>query len=136
MKEVVNILTAEADVTNWLDAKKIKPAEREKNKDFINTLIDAVMYGQLSIDADTRVITQKLDFPLDDGKGNITLGTLTYQPRAAMGNLLSKTGNLKGISMAVYIAYASTLTGEIIATLNRIDSEDFKVLQAITAFFL
>lgn len=135
-KEVVPVQKAEEEVSAWLDSKKIKPKEREKNEAFINTLVEAVTYGILTIDDDTKVITQNLEFPLSNTDKVVTLSSLRYNPRADTGSLHGKTANIKGIGMAVYVAYASALTGELVATLNKLDSEDFKVLQAITAFFL
>ena len=49
---------AEQEVSEWLDYKKVKPASRESNKQFVDVLIDSVMYGNVTIDAETKVITQ------------------------------------------------------------------------------
>lgn len=136
MKEVVALEKAQEEVDNWLDAKKVKPGDRVTNQKFISTLIEAIQYGNLELDADTNTFTQKLDFPLTNSAGTETLTSLKYNPRGQTGSLQSKTANLNGIGMAVYVAYASSLTGELVATLNRLDTEDFKVLQAIITFFL
>jgi hypothetical protein len=134
--EKVNQQLAEETIEAWLDAKKVKPKERQDKASLIEVLVDAVRYGNIAIDDNTRVITQFLDFPLTDSGGSVILSELKYNPRGGTGDLLSKTANLKGIGMAVYIAFASTLTGQMVATLNKLDGEDFKVLQAITSFFL
>lgn len=125
---------AEQEVSEWLDYKKVKPASRESNKQFVDVLIDSVMYGNVTIDAETKVITQTLDFPLKNKDGVETLTTLTYKSRSDAGALQKKAEGAKG--MGIYTAYGSELTGQITATLNRLDSEDFKILQAITIFFV
>lgn len=134
-KEVMPVNQAEEEVNNWLDLKRVTPSERVEKAGFVNKMVESLQYGYISIDKEGK-ITHKLVFPLKSPEGEITTAELQYNYRAETGNLQSKTGNLKGIGMAVYIAYASVLTGQITGKLNKLDSEDFKILQAITAFFL
>lgn len=130
----IDFETAEKNVTSWLDAKSVEADEREEKQQFIKTLINAVRRGNLVINDTTFEITQTLKFPVVTNIA--TINELKYKARAACGELHAGTRNINGVNMAVYVAYAVALTSELKANLDRLDSEDFKVLQAITSFFL
>ena len=127
---IVDQETAEKEINAWLDAKCIENDEREEKAQFIKVLVNGVKRGYLTIDPVTFEMMQTLKFPIG------ALTSLKYKARAGCGELQAGTRNINGISMGVYVAYAAALTGELTATLSKLDSEDFKILQAITTFFL
>lgn len=143
---VIQEEAAEIEVASWLDYKRVPLLERKipQNEGAIKVMVSAVMSGNISfaqeqffIDnsnketaADGPVITHTLIFPV----GSLT--ELKYKPRARVASAYAGTKNLNGIGMAVYVAYATELTGKLTAQLNNLDTQDFKILQAITTFFL
>jgi hypothetical protein len=130
-KTPISAEMATKEVTAWLDYKRIKPSDRERNEQSVKALVDAVSCGVISIDtAGDFTITHKLEFP--EGVQPV----LKYKARAKVGALQAGTKNLNGVPLAMYFAYAQELTGVLMGTLQGMDSEDSKVLQAIVTFFL
>lgn len=129
---------AQQEVNEWLDYKRIKPNKREASEDAIEALVEAVQYGDLSIDED-KVMTHKLIFPLTNEQGEETVKELKYQPRVSTGAITQKTGAVKGKALdynTIITAYVSALTDKPLALIERLDTEDRKISQAIVSFFL
>lgn len=123
---------AESAIEKWLDHKKIKAKKRESQKDAIETLVDAVMEGDLILDDETFQLKQTLSHPCG------SIHELVFEPRLAMGKVRSK---LKGIKITedttgYLMGYVATLTNQPYAVIEKLDSEDYKIGQAIAGFFI
>lgn len=119
---------ATKEVNAWLDYKRIKPIQREKSKESIDALVEAIQYGNIVIDANTFVITQTLDFPVEGLSDK-----LAYKPRVSGGDLTKAAKAAGGVDI-VY-SYIAGITGQGVSIIQRCDSEDLKIAQAIAGFF-
>ena len=130
MNGLVSEATAIADVTRWLDSKKISPNQRTKSASEIEKLQECVVDGTLVID-ENCTITHNLMFPKEN------LKTLNYKNRATSLDFEPYRKNVAasdvyGQLKAIAAGLTETSNG-IIATL---DSEDLKITQAIAVFFM
>jgi hypothetical protein len=125
---------AVAEVNYWLDAKKIKPSQREEQKDSIEILTEAIMDGSLTLDQETNVFKYQLLFPL---LGESPILDLTFKFRLNDSMVKPYLANVKHTDLTGMInAYICALTGKATGIINTIDSSDKKVARAIAAFFL
>lgn len=130
----VNRETAEKEIEQWLDFKKVGARKRESNKEFIEALIDAIVDGVLVIKSDTKVIVHNLKFPTD---GEQPLTTLEYKPRISYSQVKGHLTNVKaGDGDGRFAAYMAALTGQPKAMFEKLDSEDYTIAQAISLFFI
>lgn len=134
---------AEVEINSWLDYKKVSKSKREENKAYIETLVDAMMDGILSMDGEQDKISSKEDymsfthflkFPTE---GETPLISLRYKARLKVMTVQSVLRGLKGDdSQAFIIAYACALTSQPKALIQALDTEDYKITQAIAVFFV
>jgi len=125
---------ATKEITAWLDYKKIKDSQREANKPQVDAMIDAMEAGTISMDENTYAITQKLDVP--DSVGSL-FTDLTYKARISIGELQRATSAVKATDFDGKITgYISALTGKPFSHIQKLDSEDYKIGQAIAVFFM
>jgi hypothetical protein len=133
MKEVVSIEKATEEVNAWLDAKKIFPSQREKEKESITIIVDAVRYGSLTINPDTFELTQKLLFPIGESSG---ITELKYATRL---NDLMLRPYLKNVDPRDaderLVAYIAALTSSNKGLLHHLVDVDKKVAREIVVFF-
>ncbi len=133
MEQIIDKETAENEVGKWLDFKKVKDVKRESSKDTIESLIEAVQYGQLTL-KDDMSWEQKLDFPIP---GDEPLTTLTFKPRITVRETHAKTKNVKAADVDGRIAaLVAALTGKNTALIISLDSSDYSVSTSIALFFL
>lgn len=134
MEEFIDESVAQEEVNAWLDHKRIKPRKRKANEDAIAELVDGVVYGQLTINQETFVITQHLEFPIGD---EVKTSELEFKPRVRVADVNSKLKAVKaGDVDARLLAYASALTGKPVALLAKMDTIDNTLAQNIAVFFL
>lgn len=132
----VNLEIAQKEVQKWLDFKKVDEEKIEDNKDNILTLAKAVSSGSLSLDSDHNFI-HELKFPITDSDGNVVESKMKFKPRLKVGDLQTKTQNVKSNdTFALITAYISALTDLNSGIIKQMDSEDYKVAQGIVIFFL
>jgi len=130
MNEVMSRERAANEIKDWLDYKRVKASARESYKSQIEVLEEAMMTGDISLDNTTFEINQKLVFKVDG-----LIDSLTYKPRMAVGDLNkvpTKPGDFDG-KIAAYIA---ALTGKGLSHIQKLDTEDYKIGQAIAVFFI
>jgi len=132
--EVVTPEIALKEVTGWLDKKRVMGKEREKKQDEIDVMVDAVVNGILSID-EAGIITHKLLFPVEDKDGNIAIDTLSYRLRIDTATINQKLQGVK-MDMSMISAYGAALTGRLIGEVNKLDTQDSKILRTIATFFM
>jgi hypothetical protein len=136
MSEVVSYEQARDEVNGWLDYKKVKEKKREAYKDAIDTLVDGVKDGTLSIAEDMK-ITHALAFPVEDSTGKIVFDKLEYKARLSVGEIGERTKGVKAADTDGRImAHVSALTGKAIGLLNKMDTEDNSIAQSIAVFFV
>jgi hypothetical protein len=131
MENIINSDTAKADVTRWLDLKKIPASVRKNNVLSIGKLTDAVCDGLISID-DNGFITQTLNFPITDKTGGAVIcSSFRYKPRVSFAEMQEcmSSGNMNiAIATAIGDAKSSVLYGQM-------DTTDMNILTAIAVFF-
>lgn len=136
-EEKVSPELAKKEVANWLDAKRIAPNKRARYADQIESLECAVMYGQVTINSDDRVINHHLAFPIQDSTGVEVLAKLEYKPRLRTEEIQQR---LKGVSSSdgsgIVAAVVSALTGQPAAMIGKLDTEDSTIAQSVAVFFL
>src|SRR5690606_13108970 len=126
--KVVDFETARADVDRWLDHKRVSPSKRTNMNDSIDTLTDAIMDGYLSIDSECR-ITQKLRFPLGEDE---SIGTLVFKPRLSNMEAKKYLKDIKSSDIDGRLtSYVSALTGVGKDIINKLDSEDTGIANAV-----
>lgn len=125
---------AEAEITAWLDKKKIMSQQREENKSSIDTLIEAIVEGVLVLDSDTNTFTHKLLFQMD---GEMPVTELTYKPRLNDNMLRPYLSGVKPADVdARILAYMAALTGKAKGILSALDTADKRIATSIVLFFL
>lgn len=129
IKVVVPIDKAEEEVNTLLDKKKIFPKRREQLQIAIDTVAEAISYGYVTIDEE-GAIQQKLVSPVGE------LTELKYQPRVAPDVVNKIIGGLKNDTQTNRnLAYIKLYTGELEATINKLEPTDRTTADSIAFFF-
>ena len=124
------------EVHAWLDIKKTKPYKREEMVDSIDLLAESISAGELKFDPETGIIHHELLFPVEDNEGMVITNSLTYKPRLKVHEVQNKLQKVKSNDIQGMIAvYVSAITGEAIGIIKNLDSEDYRISQAIAGFF-
>jgi hypothetical protein len=132
MSEVITKEKALKEVEAWLDYKKVKDGQKEALKGQVSTLVDAMQAGEITMDANTFVITQNLQFPVES-----LFDKLEYRPRIEIGAIHKVSAAVKANDFdGKTTAYISALTGKGFSHIQKMDSEDYKIGQAIALFFM
>jgi hypothetical protein len=125
---------AENEINSWLDYKKVSPGKRESYKDQIELLVDAVGEGFLTLNPETKVLTQTLSSPI--GKDE-AVKTLDYKPRLKVSSVHN---HLKGVKATDadgrILANVCALTSTNSELIKELYTEDYSISQAIALFFL
>lgn len=132
MKIVVKKEAAKSEIDGWLDARRIKPSVREAFSENIDSLVEAVMYGDITISG--TVITQKLSDPIKDvNNGNVVVGTLEYDKRPTVDDLQKCTSS--GDQIAISKEISAILTGKPAGIFGKLCPADFSIVNNIGVFF-
>lgn len=124
---------AEAEITAWLDAKKVMEDIRTNNVSFVETLVSAISEGRLIRDSEKNELTYKLSFPIGSGEA---ISELKFKARINDKMVRPYLKGVKGDdSDGRMNATISALTGQARAIIDEIDSVDKKVVMAIAVFF-
>lgn len=127
---------AQAEVTSWLDFKKISEQKRLKNKSSVEALVDAIIDGSLSLNND-QTFTHQLKFPVKTKEGESTFSQLVYKPRIKMADVHTKLQMVKSDDADGRVAcYISALCSLPLAVIKELDSEDYGIGQSVAIFFL
>lgn len=136
--ELVSESVAKLEVEKWLDFKNISPRKRNKKdvKNNIETLIDAICDGDLSLDND-HFWVQKLRSPVKDKDGKSVLKEMKFTPRLLLEDIESHLINVKADNtIGMLAAYTAALTGKSSGMTKKLNTDDNKTTQAIVMFFL
>ncbi len=129
-EEVMTREMAEAEISEWLDFKRIRQDKRSDMADNIDVLVEAMMYGELKKDG--QELTQTLIEPI----GQTT--ELTYQPRVKQKavNIVQTKNKVKTTEAhALMACYVAAITGKSYGVVSSMVTEDWRVAQAIVLFF-
>lgn len=133
---------ARQDIEAWLDAKRIPAGKRKEAKEVIKTMTRAVVDGLLIWDGDQKRLTQVLIWPLGE---NEDIKTIEYKNRVTQGDISARmkglntdsdssdTGDMTSKVMGVYL---SAISGLNAALVDRLDTVDYNVAQAVISFFM
>lgn len=129
----INRELAQQEIESWLDFKKINEKKREAQKEQIETLIDAVADGSLTLSPDKKLI-QVLKFPTE---GEMPVTKMEYAPRLKVSTIHEKLQGVKSTDADGRIcAYIAALTNNPKNVVKAMDTEDYGVAQAVAIFFL
>lgn len=132
--KVVDYEIAKSDVNAWLDEIRCKPRKRDSKSDEIETLIEAVQYGELILN-DSREFTLKLEHPIESGDSPIE--ELKFKNRCSISGVRQQLKGIKdGDFQGMYLAYAAVMTGKPKGTLNKMETMDAELMRTIVGFFL
>ncbi len=125
------------EVNDWLNYKKINERKREAYVESIETLIDGIESGSLSINEEKTFI-QVLNFPIGtDGTDTLAVKTLEFKPRLKLSTVHLHLQGVKSTDAdGRLIAYVAALTSKPKDLIKAMDTEDFSIGQAIAIFFL
>lgn len=127
---------AQKDIESWLDFKQVSEKKRESNKDSIESLIEAISEGILSLSDDHKII-HKLKSPIENKDGDVTVESLEYIPKLKVKNTISYLQGVKGTDVdGRLVAYVCALTSKPSSVIREMDTEDYSVSQSIAIFFL
>jgi hypothetical protein len=125
---------AEKEVAAWLKYKGVSERKAEAQKDNIDTIKEAIEDGNLTLDPETMIFTQILKFPIGEKD---SIKEFKFQPRIKLNAIRQQLNNVKSTdTIGLLSAYVSALTSQPKDILLNMDTEDYKVGQAIAIFFL
>ena len=131
-KEVITRDAAEVEINDWLDWKKITPAQRETHKDHIDALIEGLQYGFLTLK--DNAFKQTLLFPTE---GEAPVTEFNYKARINAVMLAPYLSGVKsGDGDARVIANLACLTAQPKQILKQLDPQDKRICDSIVVFFL
>lgn len=138
LKEVVSLEQAELEVEQLLDLNRVMPLKRSRLKLPIETLVEAVQYGYLSLDFKENTAVQKLQEPITDNGGSVVLSQMTIKLRVSTETLNKAVSSLKqGASQsALMLKYASIFTGEAEGIISKLCIADRDVIDSFCSLFL
>lgn len=123
---------AEQDVNAWLDNKRVRDTQREANKTSVESLIEAVMYGDISIDTKTFTITHTLQCKVEG-----LFDSLNYKPRITVGDRQKVSSAMKANDVeSIILCTVAAISDKSASHIQRMDTEDYKIAQAVAVFFM
>lgn len=119
---------AQAEFERWAyETKRLRPAVLKKNKDACNTFIDGLCDGTLTIEEDGS-ITQRLAFEIAEKT------QLRYKPRLTVAEI-NRALSVRGSDQDKGRKMVGILTSELDGVIEKMDSNDWAVANAITVFY-
>lgn len=122
---------SEKDLNSWLDFKQVDESKRDKAN--VELLTDAISSGVLVVREDFHLV-QKLKFEIGD---EIKIKELIYKPRLKMSDIKPYTRQVSASdTFGLLTAYVCALTGHPSKVIDELDTEDNRIAQAISTYFL
>lgn len=133
MTKKVSREVAEQEINSWLEAKRISEKSREEKKDQIESLIDSIVEGDLQLQEDNSFV-HVLKFPI---KGEVEIKQLEYSARIKVATIQAHLQTVKNTdTFGMITAYVAALTEKPKNIIKELDTEDYRIAQAIAIFFL
>lgn len=131
--DVISRDIGQQEIEKWLDYKKISHKKREIQKDHIDSLVDAICDGSISLKDDFTIV-HNLKFPTD---GELPVKTLEYKPRLKMETIHMHLQGVKSQDADGRLcAHVAALTSKPKDLVRKLDTEDYTIAQSIAIFFL
>lgn len=131
--EVQDLDSATKEINGWLDIVGVRAKRREVCNGQIDTLVEAMQYGDISIL--NGVIKHKLVHPITE----LDLTTLEYRNRLSIGDK-QKVANGAKIEATDFggqtTATIAALTGKGYSHISKLSMPDYKIGEAIAIFFM
>lgn len=126
---------AKAEVDKWLEYLRIKDSKRAENADAIQSVVNAMMDGDLTLDTEKFELTYKLTFPITSGDKPIE--ELVFQPRLSVLKLQEKLVGVKPTDAdGRVMAYVCALTGKPKQVIKMMEVRDYSLPQILAIFFI
>lgn len=126
--------TAEGEVNEWLEAKKVFQSTIQDSKDSIEILIESIQYGTLTFNKSDKSFTHQLLFPLGEDGAAVT--SLKYVHRVNDKTLQRFMKGVAGKDVDGRLnATIAALTNTARGIIEGLDTMDKKVSNAIAIFF-
>lgn len=123
-----------ADITRWLDHKKIPHFKRTGNQQSIDTLVEYVMEGTLVVGQDCKIV-HVLSTPIE--VAGTSIGQLTYKPRLTVAEVKAKAAGVKSSDASgMLLSYVSAMSDQPMQILEKMDTADNSIASTIALFFL
>ncbi len=137
MAEKLSREVAEIEVEAWLDKKKVFQETRDKYKDYVDIIVEAIMNGVLVLD-DKGEFTQILLFPLGGkGEGESSIESIKYRLRV---NDKQVSPHMRGVKAddadGRLQALIAAITSQSKSVISNFDSADKRIATAIGIFFM
>lgn len=124
---------AEKEVSSWLDYKKISDKKKEGFKENIESMVDAICDGVLTLEADFT-LTHHLKFPIES---EVKTTELKYKPRLKMVDVHKQLAGVEAKNVdGRVVAYIAALTDKPKRVITELESEDYGIAQSVAVFFL
>ncbi len=125
---------AEAEVTSWLDKKKIFPETRDKFKDHSELIVDAISNGALTLNPESFEFTHTLLFPIGENDG---ITEMKYKARLNDKQINQQMKGVKSDDVDGRVqALVAALTSQPRGIIERLDTADKRIATAIAVFFM
>jgi hypothetical protein len=129
MQIVVEQEAAEKEVERYLDKRKVFPKQRERLTPAFDAVVEAMMFGYLTIDEE-GVITQKLIEPIGD------LTEIQYKFRVDPATINKAISALKVENLTNRLmVYIKSHSGLLEAIINKLENKDRNIADACAYFF-
>ena len=120
---------AEAEVNALLDKKNIFPKRREALQQAVDSVVEAMQYGFVTINED-GTITQNMITPVD------SVSVITYKARIAPEVMNRQIASLKIDNATTRnVAYIKAYTGLLENVINKLETTDRNTAESIALFF-
>ena len=120
---------AEDEVNRLLQQKKIMPKRREALQIAVDSVVEAMTFGLVSISED-GTITQKLATPI------LPIETLVYVPRVAPETIMKKISELRVDNQTNRnMCYLKAYTNQSEGVINKLEPADRNIADSIAFFF-
>lgn len=127
-----------AEIDRWLDYKKVTQNKRKDAKDSTEVLVEAVKCGDLVLNHDTMELELILKFPIKGTEQPIKeYSSLRFKPRVTVGQINQRLRGVKATdSDQRLVSYVAAITSQPTALIEKLDTVDAGICQAIATFFI
>lgn len=126
---------AEIEVQKWLNLRQVRNSVRIKCKQHIETLVDAMCDGILSLE--DNGLKQQLQFPIENKDNEVVLSELLHKNRFKVKQLSEQ---VEGVSVENFVefnlSYIAAITDTPRVFVSNMEHDDFKIAQAVASFFM
>lgn len=123
---------AQLEVDSWLEKKKVFDGTKEKFKDQVEIMVEAIMNGVLVYDQEKSLFNHKLLFPEEPA-----VDTLTYKLRLNDKQIAPHMKGVKSDNADERVnALLAALTNTSRSVIASLDSADKTIATAIGVFFM